>query len=155
MMPTAIEKQGTFPVECLVAYGALLANCQCGAFRTQPRVWGHGPMVGEVTLALDARLASLAAGVESRFEVFPRMVECPGWFVLFAGRASVRPGFGRTFVAQPAALSVLAELAELERFAAHAASLVLILLYLVASLADVGVRGEVSQGALLCAPGAP
>ena len=112
-------------------------------------------MVGEVTLALDARLASLAAGVESCFEVFPRMVEIPGWFVLFAGRASVRPGFRRTFVAQHAALSVLAQLASLETFATHAASLVLILLYLVASLADVGVRGEVSQRALLCAPGAP
>ena len=64
-------------------------------------------MVGEVTLALDARLASLAAGVESRFEVFPRVVECRGWFVLFAGGASVWPRFRRTFVAQPAAFSSL------------------------------------------------
>ena len=112
-------------------------------------------MVGEVTLASRARLAGLAAGVESSFEVFPRVVECRGCFVLFAGRASVWSSSRRTFVAQPAALSVLAELAELERFAAHAASLVLILLYLVASLADVGVCGEVSQRALLCAPGAP
>ena len=101
-------------------------------------------MVGELTLALDARLASLAAGVESRFEVFPRVVKCRGWFVLCARRASVWPGLRRTFVAQPPALSVLAELAELKSFAAHAASHVLILLYLVASLADVGVCGEVS-----------
>ena len=112
-------------------------------------------MVGEVTLTSSAPFAGLAAGVESRFEVFPRVVECRGWFVLFAGRAFVRPGFRRTFVAQPPALSVLAELAELKSFAAHAASLVLILLYLVASLADVGVCGEVSQRALLCAPSAP
>ena len=90
-----------------------------------------------MTLASRARLAGLAAGVVSRFEFFPRVVECRGWFVLVAGRASVWPGFRRTFVAQPAALSVLAELAQLERFATHAASLVLILLYLVASLADV------------------
>ena len=108
-----------------------------------------------MTLASRARLAGLAASVESRFELFPGVVECRGWFVFCAGRASVWPGFRRTFVAQPAALSVLAQLPELERFATHAASLVLILLYLVTSLADVGVRGEVSQRALLCAPGAP
>ena len=112
-------------------------------------------MVGEVTLASRARLAGLAAGVESRFEFFPRVVKRRGWFVLFAGRASVWPGFRRTFVAQPAAFSVVAELAQLERFATHAASLVLTLLCLVARLADVGLRGEVSQRALLCAPGAP
>ena len=93
-------------------------------------------MVGEVTLALDARLASLAAGVESRFEVFPRVVECRGWFVLCAGSASVWPGFRRTFVAQPAALSVLTQLPELESFAARAAGLELIHLQLLAGLAD-------------------
>ena len=102
-------------------------------------------MVGEVTLASRARLACLAARVESSFEVFPRVVECRGWFVFCAGRASVWPGFRRTFVAQPAALSVLSQMAELERFATHAASLVLILLQLVAGLADVGIRGEVFQ----------
>ena len=75
-------------------------------------------MVGEVTLALDARLASLAAGVESRFEVFSRMAECRGWFVLFAGRASVRPGFRRALVAHPAAFGVLPQLADLKRFVA-------------------------------------
>ena len=94
-------------------------------------------MVGEVTLALDARLASLAAGVESRFEVFSRVGECRGWFVLFAGRAYVRPGFRRTCMAQPAALSVLAQLPELESFATHAARLELIPLQLQARLADV------------------
>ena len=71
-------------------------------------------MVGEVTLASRARLAGLAAGVVSRFEFFPRVVECRGWFVLCAGRASVGPGFWRTFVAQPVALGVLAQVGELE-----------------------------------------
>ena len=94
-------------------------------------------MVGERAVAHLARLAALAAGVESRFEVFPRVVECRGWFVLFAGRASVRPGFRRTFVAQPAALSVLAQLPELEGFAARAAGLELIPLQLLAGVADV------------------
>ena len=94
-------------------------------------------MVGEVMLAFDARLASLAAGVESRFEVFPRVVECPGWFVLFAGRAYVRPGFRRTCMAQPAALSVLSQLPELAGFAARAAGFELIPLQLLAGVADV------------------
>ena len=111
-------------------------------------------MVGEVTLALDARLASLAAGVESRFEVFPRVVECPGWFDLFAGRASVRPGFRRTVVAQLVAFSILPQVLELEGSAACAASLVLVLLCLVAGLADVRVRREVPLRAVLCACGA-
>ena len=112
-------------------------------------------MVGAVTLALDARLASLAAGVESRFEVFPRVVECRGWFVLFAGRASVRPSFRRTFVAQPAALSVLAQLPELESSAARAARLELIPLQLEAGVAYLGVPRGVSQRPLLCASCAP
>ena len=78
-------------------------------------------MVGEVTLALDARLASLAAGVESRFEVFPRVVELRSRFVLVAGGASVWPRFRRAVVAHPASLCVLSQLAELERFVTHAA----------------------------------
>ena len=94
-------------------------------------------MVGEMTLASRARLAGLAAGVESRFEFFPRVGECRGWFVFCAGRASVWPGFRRTFVAQPAALSVLAQLPELESFATHAARLEFIPLQLQAGLADV------------------
>ena len=94
-------------------------------------------MVGELTLASDARLAGFAAGVESRLEFFPRMVERRGWFVLCAGRASVWPGFRRTFVAQPAALSVLAQLPELEGFAARAAGFELIPLQLLAGVADV------------------
>ena len=61
------------------------------------------------------------------------MVECRGWFVLLAGRASVWPDPRRTFVAQLAALSVLAELAEMGRFAAHAARLELIPLQLEAA----------------------
>ena len=94
-------------------------------------------MVGEVTLASRARLAGLAAGVVGRFEFFPRVVECRGWFVFCASRASVRQGFRRTFVAQPAAFSVLAQLLELESFAACAAGLEFITLQLLASLADV------------------
>ena len=94
-------------------------------------------MVGAVTLALDARLASLAAGVESCFQMIPRLVEIPGWFVFFAGRASVRPSFRRTFMAQPAALTVLAQLPELEGFAARAPGLELIPLQLLAGVADV------------------
>ena len=67
-------------------------------------------MVGEVMLAVDARLASLAAGVENRLEVFPRVVECRGWFVLLAGRASVWPRFWRALVAHAAACRVLPQL---------------------------------------------
>ena len=104
---------------------------------TQSGVWSHGAVVGEVTLASRACLAGLAAGVKSSFEVFPRVIECRGWFVLCAGCASVWPGFRRTFVAQPAVLSVLAQLPELEGFATHAASLELIPLQLVARSADV------------------
>ena len=111
-------------------------------------------MVGEVTLALDARLASLAAGVESRFEVFPRMVECPGWFVLFAGRASVRPGFRRAIVAHPAAFRVLPQLVELASFVARAAGMNGILFSELTCAADVGSCREVLQLAMLCASGA-
>ena len=94
-------------------------------------------MVGEVTLASRARFATFAAAVESCLEVFPRVVECRGWFVLLAGRAYVRPGFRRTCMAQPAALSVLAQLPELEGFAARAAGFELIPLQLLAGVADV------------------
>ena len=106
-------------------------------------------MVGEVTLALDARLASLTAGVESRFEVFSLVGECRGWFVLFAGRASVRPGFRRALVAHPAAFGVLPQLADLESFVARAASTKGTLVLELTRAADVGFRGEVSQLALL------
>ena len=111
-------------------------------------------MVGEVTLASRARLASLAAGVESRFEVFPRVVECRGWFVLIAGRASVWPGFRRALVAHPAAFRVLPQLADLERFVARAASAQDLLVLELTRAADVGLRGEVPQLALLRASGA-
>ena len=78
-------------------------------------------MVGEVMLAVDARLASLAAGVESRFEVFPRVVELRSRFVLVAGGASVWPRFRRAVVAHPAAFRVVLQLADLESFVAPAA----------------------------------
>ena len=111
-------------------------------------------MVGEVTLALDARLASLAAGVESCFQMLPRLVEIPGWFVFFAGRASVRPGFRRALVAHPAAFPVLPQLVDLESFVARAASTKGILVLELTRAADVGFRREVPQLALLCASGA-
>ena len=111
-------------------------------------------MVGEVMPAFDARLASLAAGVESCFQVFPRMVEIPGWFVFFAGRASVRPGFWRALVAHPAAFGVLPQLADLERFVARAASAKDILFLELTRAADVGLRGEVPQLPLLRASSA-
>ena len=124
-------------LQCIVAYLTFPAVGQSRACRAEASVWGHGPMVGEVTLAIRACLAGLAAGVESRFEVFPRVGECRGWFVLCAGRASVWPGFRRTFVAQSAAFSVLAQLPELESSATRAARLELIPLQLLAGLADV------------------
>ena len=111
-------------------------------------------MVGEATLASRACFAALAAGVESRFEVFPRVVECPGWFVLFADRASVRPGFRRALVAHPAAFPVLPQLVDLESFVARAASTKGILLLELTRAADVGFRREVFQLALLFASGA-
>ena len=111
-------------------------------------------MVGAVTLALDARLASLAAGVESCFQMIPRLVEIPGWFVFFAGRASVRPGFWRALVAHPAAFRVLPELVDLESFVARAASTKGILLLELTCAADVGFRRKVFQLALLFASSA-
>ena len=124
-------------LQCIVAYLTFPAVGQSRACRADASVRGHGPMVGEVTLASRARLAGLAAGVESRFEIFPRVVECRAWFVFCASRASVWPGLRRTFVTQPAAFRVLPQLAHLERFAARAAGLELILLLLQAGLADV------------------
>ena len=111
-------------------------------------------MVGEVTLALDTRLAGLAAGVESRFEVFSRVCECRGWFVHFAGRASVRPRFWRALVAHPAAFRVLPQLIDFERLVARAASAKGILVLELTRGTDVGFRGEVLQLALLRASGA-
>ena len=111
-------------------------------------------MVGEVMLAVDARLASLAAGVESRFEVFPRVVELRSRFVLVAGGASVWPRFRRAVVAHPAACRVLSQLACLERFVARAASAKGILVLEVTRAADVGLRTEVSQLALFPASAA-
>ena len=111
-------------------------------------------MVGEVTLALYARLASLAACVDSRFEVFPRVVELRSRFVLVAGGASVWPRFRREVVAHPAACRVLSQLACLERFVARAASAKGILVLELTRAADVGFRGEVPQLALLRASGA-
>ena len=138
-----------FLVQCLVAYGALLAICQSGAFRTQPRVWSHGAVVGEAPLALLARLAALAAGVESSFELSPAMLELRSWFVLLAGGASVWPRFRRALVAHPAAFRVLPQLADLESFVARAASAKGILVLELTRAADVGLRGEVPQLALL------
>ena len=91
---------------------------QIGAFRTQPRVRRHGAVVGEVTLELHARLAALAAGVESSFELSPGMLEFRSWFVLLAGGASVWPRFRRALMAPPAALRVLSHLLDLERLVA-------------------------------------
>ena len=141
-------------VECPLAYGALLAICQSGAFRTQPRVWSHGAVVGEAPLALLARLAALAAGVESSFELSPAMLEFRSRFVLVAGGASVWPRFRRALVAHTAAFRVLPQVADLERFVARAASAQEKLLLELTCAADVGLRGEVPQEALLRASGA-
>ena len=143
-----------FLLECLVAYGALLAICQSGAFRTLPRVWSHGAVVGEAPLALLARLAALAAGVESCFELSPAMLEFRSRCVLLAGGASVWPRFWRALVAHPAAFRALPEVPDLERFVARAASAKGILLLELTRAADVGFRGEVPQPALLLASGA-
>ena len=143
-----------FLVECPVAYGALLAICQSGAFRTQPRVWSHGAVVGEAPLALLARLAALAAGVESSFELSPAMLEFRCRLVLVAGGASVWPRFRRALVAHPTAFRVLPQVADLERFVARAASAPEKLLLELTCAADVGLRGELPQEALLRASGA-
>ena len=75
-------------------------------------------MVGEAPLALLARLAALAAGVESSFELSPAMLELRSWFVLLAGGASVWPRFRRALMAHPAASRVLSQLPDLERLVA-------------------------------------
>ena len=111
-------------------------------------------MVGEAPLALLARLAALAAGVESSFELFPGMLELRSWFVLLAGGASVWPRFRRALVAHPAACRVVPQLAYLERFVARAASAKGILVLELTRAADVGLRGEVPQLSLLRASGA-
>ena len=115
-------------------------------------------MVGEAPLALLARLAALAAGVEagveSSFEILPAMPELRSGFVLVAGGASVWPRFWRAFVAHPAAFRVLPQLADLERFVARAASAKGILVLELAHAADVGLRGEVPQLSLLRVSGA-
>ena len=82
------------------------------------------------------------------------MDEFSGWFVLFAGRASVRPGFWRALVAHPAAFGVLPQLADLESLVARAASTKGILVLEMTRAADDGSRREVPQLALLFASGA-
>ena len=111
-------------------------------------------MVGEATFALDARLAGFAASVVSNFQFSPAMLELGSWFVFCASGASVWPRFRRALVAQPAALRVLPQLAGLERFVARAASAQEKLLLELTCAADVGLRGEVPQEALLRASGA-
>ena len=75
-------------------------------------------MVGEAPLALLARLAALAAGVDSSFQLSPAMLERRSWFVFFAGGAFVWPRFWRALVAHRPALRVFSQLLELERLAA-------------------------------------
>ena len=111
-------------------------------------------MVGEATLALLARLAALAAGVESSFELSPAMLELRSWFVLVAGGASVWPRFRRALVAHPAAIRALPQVPDVERFVARAASAQEKLLLELTCAADVGLRGEAPQEALLRASGA-
>ena len=82
-----------FPLQPLVAYEAFLVFCQSGAFPTRPRVWSHGAVVDEAPLALLARLAALAASVDSSFELSPAKLKVRSWFVLLAGGASVWPRF--------------------------------------------------------------
>ena len=106
-------------------------------------------MVGEAPLALLARLAALAAGVESSFELSPGMLELRSWFVLLAGGASVWPRFRRALMAHPAALRVFSQLPDLEGLVARAASAKGILVLELTRAADVGLRGEVPQLALL------
>ena len=109
-------------------------------------------MVGERAVAHLARLAALAAGVESSFELSPAMLELRSRFVLVAGGASVWPRFRRALVAHPAAFRVLPQLADLERFVARAACAKEIPLLQLARAADVGLSREVLQLPLLRAP---
>ena len=75
-------------------------------------------MVGEAPLALLARLAALAAGAASSFELSPAMLEFRSVFLLLAGGAFVWPRFWRALVAHRPALRVFSQLLELERLAA-------------------------------------
>ena len=111
-------------------------------------------MVCEAPLALLARLTALATGVESSYELSPATLELRSRSVLVAGGASVWPRFRRALVAHPAAFRVLPQLADLERFVARAASAQEKLLLELTCAADVGLRGEVPQEALLRASGA-
>ena len=111
-------------------------------------------MIAEFTFASRARFATFAAAVESCLEVFPRVVECRGWFVLLANRAYVWPRFRRALVAHTAAFRVLPQLADVERFVARAASAKGILVLELTRAADVGLCGEVPLLPLLRAPGA-
>ena len=106
----------------LSAHLACVQVCLRKALCTHSRVWSHGAVVGEATLALHARLAALAAGVESSFELSPAMLEFRSRSVLVAGCASVWPRFRRALVAHHASFCVFSELADLESFVAQAAS---------------------------------
>ena len=111
-------------------------------------------MVCEAPLALLARLAALAAGVESNFELSPAMLEFRSRFVLVAGGASVWPRFRHALVAPPLAFRALPQLGDCAHFVARAASAEEKLLLEFTCAADVGLRGEVPQEALLRASGA-
>ena len=111
-------------------------------------------MVGEAPLALLARLAALAAGVDSSFELSPAMLELRSRSVLVAGGASVWPRFRRALVAHPAAFRVLPQLADLESLVARAAGTNGILILEMTCAADDGSRREVPWLALLFASGA-
>ena len=82
------------------------------------------------------------------------MDEFSGWFVLLAGRASVRPGFWRAIVAHPVAFGVFPQLADLESLVARGAGTNGILLLEMTRAADDGSRREVPWLALLFASGA-
>ena len=92
------------------------------ALRGQPRVCCHGAVVGEATLALDARLAAFAASVESRIQVSSAMSEFRGRLVSLAGGASVGPRIRRAVVAPPLAVRVVWQLAHLDSSVTLAAS---------------------------------
>ena len=77
------------------------------------------------------------------------MLECSSRFVLLAGGASVWPRFWRALVAHPAAFRARPQVPDLERFVARAASAKGIFVLELTRFADVGVRGEVPQLALL------
>ena len=111
-------------------------------------------MVCEAPLALLARLAALAAGVESSFELSPAMLELRSRFVLLAGGASVWPRFWRALVAHPAAFRALPEVPDLEGFVARAASAKGIPVLELTRAADDGLRREVPRLSLLRASGA-